>query len=250
MAIRNLVMRSVPNLASDKITIVDSNMKMYKDEDDSGVDISDEQLALQRQTKLDLENQILNLLTPVFGQNKVSTSVNVVLDFDKKVTTKVTFEPPVEGETDGLVVSMKELVERINGGTTAEGQVGVDPNGAVTTYPTIIEDQDGTYYKATREFNAEINETKEQIESARGQISELSISVIIDGDENVVTEEVLAQVSDLVSKGIGVEPNNVSVARMPFKALEDQAAEAQRQEELVFRQTLIRYGSLIAIAII
>lgn len=249
-SIRNLVMRSVPNLTSENITIVDSNMKMYNEEAQDGAEISSEQLALQQETKNNLEAQILKLLTPVFGQGKVSTSVNVVLDFDKRVTTSVTFEPPIEGEEQGLIVSMKELTETINGGNAAEGAVGVDPNGGVTTYPQVTQDENGTYYKTTREFNAEINETKEQIESARGKIAELSISVIIDGDENAVTQNVLTQVSDLVSKGIGVEPQNVSVARMPFQANADLEAAAQAQQEMLDRQMYMKYGTIAIIAMI
>lgn len=248
-SIRNLVMRSVPNLASENITIVDSNMKMYSEEEET-IDISNEQLALQQQVKSNLESQILNLLNPVFGHGKVSTSVNVVLDFDKRVTTSVTFEPPIEGEEEGLVVSMKELTETINGGTAVEGAVGVDPNGAVTTYPTVEQNEDGTYYKTTREFNAEINETKEQIESARGQISELSISVVIDGNSETVSNEVLAQVSDLVAKGIGVDEDKVSVAAMPFQANADQQAAMQEQQDMLKREMYLKYGTIIGIVLV
>ncbi len=249
-SIRNLVMRSVPNLKSENITIVDSNMKMYNAESEDELDIDSDSLALQQQTKNNLETQIMNLLTPVFGHGKVSTSVNVVLDFDKRVTTSVTFEPPIEGEEQGLIVSMKELTEQINGGTAAEGTVGVDPNGGVTTYPVVGEDGNGNYYKTTREFNAEINETKEQIESARGKIAQLSISVIIDGDENTVNQQVLAQVADLVSKGIGVDPANVSVARMAFQANADQQAAAQAQENMLKQQMYMRYGTIALIALL
>lgn len=249
-SIRNLVKTSVPDLKSENITIVDSSMKMYNDSDEAGVDINSEQLALQQQTKQNLEQQIENLLTPVFGQGKVSTSVNVVLDFDKRVTTSVTFEPPVEGEEQGLIVSMKELTEQINGGTAVEGAVGVDPNGGTTTYPTVETNEDGTYYKTTREFNAEVNETKEQIESARGQIAELSIAVIIDGDQNTVSDEVLTMVSDLVSKGIGVEPENVSVARMAFQQNAEIEAAIAEQDAMLRREMYLKYGSIIAVVLV
>lgn len=250
VAIRNLIAKSIPNLQNENITIVDSNMKMYTEEELDGTDINTEQLALQQQTKNNLEQQILNLLTPVFGQNRVSTSVNVVLNFDKRVTTSVTFEPPNEGEEQGLIVSLKELREVINGGEGADGAVGVDPNGGVTTYPTTEQGEDGTYYKTTREFNAEVNETKDQIEHARGKIEDLSISVILDGDEAAISNDVLTQVSDLVSKGIGVEPENVSVARMAFRGNQEQAEAVAAQNEMLQRQITMKYVTYIIIAAI
>lgn len=251
-SIRNLVMRSVPNLTAENITLVDSNMQAYEDAGEVDTVYSGENLSLQKTVQNNLEEQLLKLLLPVFGQGKVSTSVNVRLNFDTKVTTSVTFEPPVEGEEQGLIVSMKELYETINGGAAADGTVGVDANGGAVTYPTTDGQTDGTYNKTTREFNAEINETKEQIEEAKGKIEELSVSVILDSDGT--TDEVIQEVRNLVATAIGVEEENITVSRMPFKANQQQAEEAAAQQELLEKQQrsrLIRnilIGTVLALA--
>lgn len=235
-SIRHLVMRSVPNLSSENITVVDSNMNLY-DQDSGGVGgtgNTSAHLDLQKKTQTGLEQQVNNILTPVFGSGKVKSSVNAKLNFDKKVTSSVTFEPPVEGEEQGLIVSQAELLEQITGGNGAGGTVGVDPNTGVSTYPEGNAGGNGDYLKTTREFNAELNEVKEQIEHAQGTIQDLSVAVILDGDESI--DEMLPKVTDLVSKAIGVEEENISIMRTPFKQSEEMNAELEEQKKTLATQ--------------
>ncbi len=249
-SVRNLVKTSVPNLEEDNITLVDSNMNMYETGDglDGTSGATSTQLELKEETQNTLEEQIMQLLSPVFGQNNVTASVNVVLDFDSKVTSTVEFEPPIEGSEEGIIVSLMEMQEIINDGDTAD-TVGVDANGgAAPTYPEGATG-DEAYYSSTREFNAEVNETKTQIENAKGEIQELSVSVIIDGDEEV--EAVLGDVEELVANGIGVDPDNISVARMNFQANDDIEAAVAEQDEILARQQMmdIITAAIIGLAI-
>ena len=226
-----LVSRSVPNLSEENITIADTKGRQYTLEDVEGVNLTDQRL-MTNQVRKDLIDQVISLLSPVFGKEKISAEVNVVLDFDKKVTESVVFSPPVadEGTQGGLEVSLRELSETINGTTESGGEVGADPNGTgVPTYPTMDGSSDQTYSKITREVNREINSIKELIEGERGAVKELSISVIIDNTDS--EEDYSTNVKQLLVNAIGVDETRVTVAMMPFQPIPDTVLQAFSMQE-------------------
>ena len=206
-------------------------MNLYSIESETEIQSVNSQLDLQTSVQDRFKEQIINLLSPVFGEGNVIAEVNVVLDFDKQVTESVIFTPPAGG-SEGLVISMKELSETINNGT-AEGEVvGIDSNGSAPTY-TTEDTSEAVYDKVSRETNMEVNETKELIEKAKGTIKELSVSVVLDSSTS--TADYTDSVRQLVANAIGVDDEKITVQMMPFKKMEStdlQAAFANQQEVL------------------
>ena len=238
-AVGEFVRSSVPNLALENVRVVDTNMNLYSFEDaGSGIELAGTQLALQKEVQKNLESQINKLLQPVFGIDKVFASVNVILDFDKVVTQSVKFEPPVEGEDEGIVISLKELTENVYGGYGG-GEPGVDANGGAATYPTLTGD-DSWYNRVSREANYEVNETKQQIERAQGTIKDLSVSVLL--DSALELEDYSESVRNLVSSAVGVETRYVTVERLPF--IDNSAALAVAEAALAKRLSMERWMDL------
>lgn len=239
-AIRSIVSKAVPSLTEDNIAIVDQNMRTYgtSSDEEGGTSKVDSQLQLQKKVSSDLEQQILNLLSPVFGPENLSASVNVILDFDKSTTNSLTLSPPTnDAQNMGIITSMKQTTERLqNAGTTPEGEPGVDPNGGTVSYQGLdAAAQDSTYYNAVTEVNAEVNEISQQIEEAQGDIAELSATLIINGDDNLT--EILPEVRQQIATAIGVSEDKVTVSSMPFEqntlyaqAMEQQAKEMEAQQ--------------------
>ncbi len=216
-SISELVSNSVSGLDVENISITDSSMNQYSVNKDNEIESVDTQIGLQTSIAKRLKDQVINLLAPVFGDNNVMAEINVKLNFDTKVIESIEFEPPSNG-TEGLVVSMKELVEAIINET--EGDVaGIDANGTASEYLAKIEDNDNAvYYNVSREANLEINETKTLIEQAKGTIEELSVSVIINSENaDDYTEEVI----NLIATAIGVDKSLVTVAMLPFISAEE-----------------------------
>jgi flagellar M-ring protein FliF len=252
-AIRSLVATSVPYLPQENITIVDSTMQMYgSGTAEGGTGTVNTQIDLQNRVSEELRQQIINLLSPVFGPEKLSASVNVILNFDKAYTESITLSPPTEdAENMGIIVSMKTMEERILGGMGAEGEPGLDTNGGAPVYQEIDElAGDSVYYQVTEELNAEVNELREQIEKAQGTISELSCSLIIDGGEEM--EEMLPQVRTLIATAIGVAEERISVSAMPFEqnslmqqALDEQIAAAEEAERNELIKFFVMLGAIV-----
>ncbi|MFZ5975292.1 MAG: flagellar basal-body MS-ring/collar protein FliF [Bacillota bacterium] len=248
-AIGELVSKSVPGgINLENIRIIDSQMHLY---DLTGKDASQDagdHLDLQNETRDSLQEQIINLLTPIFGSGNVLAEVNVQLDFDKKTTEEVKFSPPIEGETEGIAVSVKDLAETIqNYNGSSGGTTGTDSNGGASSYPSATPGSDAVYSKVSKETNLEVNQTKSLIESAQGQIKELSVAVLLNSTLDI--EDYSENVKNLVAKAVGVDAANISVERLPFqKEGESEAADAFTQQQALLNSA--QTGTLIRVIII
>jgi flagellar M-ring protein FliF len=255
--VRAIVSKSVKDLPPENITIADSKMNVYN-EGGNGDDSVNEHLALQTQVAEQLRKQILNLLTPVFGAEKLSASVNVVLNFDKSTTNSITLSPPVDnGENTGIIVSMKDMEEKVSGSADTAGQPGQTENGGGA--PTYQEDdpnaQEGDYSNVTREINYEVNQINEQLEKAQGTIQDLSATVIIDGGDEV--KALLPDIKNQIATAVGVPSEKITVANMSFAQNTQYQETLTQQQEAIDKmarsqmlQTVIIAGALVAIALI
>jgi flagellar M-ring protein FliF len=231
-AITEIVSKSISGLAEEDVRIIDSQMNLYSTGGDTETASVDTQMGLQGSVQQQLQSQVINLLSPVFGQENVLAEVNVKLNFDNRVTESIEFEPPAGG-TEGLVVSMQELIEAISSDETgsAAGVAGIDANGSASEYLAALEGDDSSvYYNISREANYEINQTKTQIEEAKGQIEDLSVSVVLNSDG---ADDYTEEVKQLVATAIGVEEERITVQMLPFlKAAEsDEIASAMQLQQ-------------------
>lgn len=214
-AISELVSKSIPGLKVEDVRIVDSKMNLYSLDDESELENLGTQLELQQNVQMKLKNQIINLLTPVFGKDRVIAEVNVILNFDKQVTESKVFTPPVEGAgNQGILISMKELSETIK-----NNEVPAQTNGSGTPQYPAVDEEDALYEKVSKEANMEINETKTLIENAKGQIKDLSVSVILDSSDS--QEDFTDNVRVLVANAIGVSNDKITVEMLPFRKMDN-----------------------------
>jgi flagellar M-ring protein FliF len=252
-----LVSKSVPGLTEEEIRIVDSKMNLYevkKPEDATTLESMTEQLQLQQMVKERIQKQVENLLAPVFGPNGFITEVNVVLDFNAESEQNVVFTPPVEGSDSGLAVSYQELYEQVRNSEEG-GVVGFDPNGAadIDQYQEVLTDSGALYTSISREANLEINETRRQIEKAKGRVADLSVGIMLNNADDEL-EDYTEQLKAVVANAIGVTQSRVSVEMLPFAPVEemDLTEAYARRDELIRQANLsmyIRWG-IIALTVI
>ena len=239
--IAEIVRTSVPGIKYEYISITDSKLNYYQVGDgnvDLGVEIQS-RIAMENLLKQQMQQQIEQLLTPIYNAYNVKVQPFVVLDFDSINIEKIEFSPPIPGEMDGIVRSSSELWELQRVAGVAEGIPGTDTNGMGSTeypYGTLSDGEE--YKKALIEKNYEIDQTITTIEKARGTIRELSISVLINSD--AVEGDFTDQVTNLVSKAIGCRVENIAVERVPFAYREKTMEEIAAEWEEIERQTRMR----------
>lgn len=252
LSIAEFVMRSVPNLTLENISIVDSKMHSYDLTESNSVSstYSDTQMQLAEQMKSILSKQALNVLEPALGSGNVTVSVNLALDFDKETQSSVEFSAPIEGETEGMLRSLEETLNSAGDGSSAGEPVGTDSNGVSNTeYMTT--DGSGEYSNSsTRIYNYELNELQTQIEKAQGSITNLSISILLNSDAEGASAA-QAEVENLVANAIGVDPQYISVAALPFVQSADVgfADYLAENQALANRATLLSIGRIVLICL-
>ena len=256
-AIAHLVLKSVSGLALENISIVDTAMNLYDVTGEAEEEYTTTQYELTQMTKETLEQQVLSVLTPVFGKDNVSAAVNVVLNFDKETISSVEFDTPIENSDDGLAVSMEELYEKTQGDGDAEGTAGTDSNG-ITLSEYVYQDADIEDFETiSRAVNYELNELQTQIVKQQGSIEELSVAVLL--NSGFSDEDYSENIISLVSKAIGVADEHVSVESLPFMATEEEGAsdvlnehasmlDGLKQKELV--KTLIIAVTIVLLVIL
>lgn len=200
------------------------------------------QLELENMFRSQYESQIVNLLSTVFGSNKVKTSVAVTLNFDDEHSQSIILSPPVDGSEEGIVISMEQIREYTRD-SVAGGVPGTDTNGIGTVeYP--YEDGDGVdYWYAADTFNYEVNQIITEVTKAKATVKSLSIAVLIDSGS--VEEDYAEVVSDLVVNALGVNENYISVAFMPFQTDSEFDDEISAQERAARNNRIMEIVTLI-----
>ena len=214
-----LVAKSVPGLKEENITVIDTNMNVLTGNQAKEEEMVGSQFDLEHRLEDRIRDQVISLLEPVFGYKKVVATVNVKLNFDKKTTESVRFEPVVD--EDGIIASREVLREKVRN-AIPEGVVGETSN--TTQYPELESAENGSYDKSHEIINYEVNEIKETLEQQQGKVEDLSISVIIDNES--LGPQILGQVKELVAAAVGTDVSRVVVQNMKFDtSLRDQLLE-------------------------
>lgn len=203
VGIRNTVRNGCVGLTDDNISIVDGyGIPQIEGENEIDV-VADETRKFAFKTNLEnsIKNKILELLMPVYGDDGVSVAVNMVLNFDKKVSENTDYSADGNGNTGVL---QHGDASEASGGTTADGGVvGVETN-ADDTYPTGDTNGTGAWTENSVSNTYLVDTYKEQIEKAGYTIDGLSISTVVYTD--YISEAQKLDLVNLVANAGGVNP--------------------------------------------
>lgn len=190
-AIRNYVAYSVAGLKVESVSLEDTEGNDYSGQS-TGVGTaaasSALKLQLERQIRADFEKQILQALTPIYGENNVSVAVTVEVELGDKTINdyKVTLPPFAEdGSTEGRGIPGKQFYT-YQFLTPDEGAVGglvgtpsnselptyVDPGDAQAELQSILEERHETEYDNSK--------TQTQMVITAGTLTKVTATVGID----------------------------------------------------------------------
>lgn len=192
-------------LKDENISIVDGfGIPQIEGDEEKQIDVvADEMRKFAFKTNMEnsIKEKVLELLLPIYGDEGVSAAVNMVLNFDKKVSENTDYSADGNGNTGVL---QHGDAENASGGTTVEGGVvGVETN-ADDTYPTRDTNGAGLWSEEKISNTYLVDTYKEQIEKAGYVIDGLSIGVVVYTD--YVSEAQKADLVNLVANAGGVAP--------------------------------------------
>ena len=165
-------------IKKENITLVDNYGALLLAEDTPADVVAEETRKLKFTN--DLEDQIREkieaLLIPAYGEDGFSAAVNMVLNFDSKVSEDTVYTPSTNDERGML---QHTDASQASGYATADGGVqGVETN-ADDTYPEGTTNGNGQWTENSVSNTYLVNTYKEQVEKAGYVIDGLSISVVI-----------------------------------------------------------------------
>ena len=250
-AIVHLVSSSIPDLAPERVTVVDQNGRLLSSSNtDSESALSAAQFEQVRRQETSYNQRIRELLEPLTGQGRVNAEVTVDMDFSVTEEARELFngEPPkLRSEQVSENSSNAEGPQGIPGatsntppGATAQAaqaqaaQAAAQPQGAAGATPAPAGAQAAaaaapseTSRSATRNF--ELDRTLQHTRQPAGRISRVTAAVLIDhvprpgkDGKNALqplSADEIKRVEDLVRQAVGFDAARgdvVSVVNAPF----------------------------------
>ncbi|MGM0411011.1 MAG: flagellar basal-body MS-ring/collar protein FliF [Bacillota bacterium] len=252
-AISNLVAGGVQGLDKGNVTIVDSNGNLLSNNSGDGSISSNEmtlnQIELEREFENNLKSDLNSMLTKVLGPGNFSVQVNAKLNFDQRETESKTYSPVVDDE--GIVRSEeKSEVQQQSTSGTADGAPGTETNLPQEDIPEYQgedgEGENSNYESEDTVTNYEINEKIDKQVYAPGDVEQLSVSVMLNGEQD---DETVESIEDAVRAAIGYQEernDTVNVSNVQFDdSLEEEVAQAEEAAAAENRRQMYIYAGLI-----
>lgn len=215
----SFVANSVDGLSKQDVSIHGPDGSLLNEkEEKNAANLSDKQLALQNEVKEKLKKELLDYLEKVYGYGNVSVMANVKLNFDENIKTQKIYQTPVEGEEKGLIRSEYQKSSS-NKETSAGGPAGTASNtGDVTQYQEP--ESSGSESKEDEsKINYELNETIEKLDKAKGQIEDVTVSVILNSEKlpgKKLDDDTKKQIVEGIQAASGLSTKQVSVYAQSF----------------------------------
>lgn len=253
IGITHLVKTSWAGLTDENISINDSYGIPQMVNADADYDVVlDETKKLAFKTRLEntIKDKILEMLIPVYSIDGVQVAVNMVLDFDKKVSENTDYSADGQGNTGVL---QHADADNASGTTTVDGGVvGVEGN-ADDTYPTGDTNGGGNWTEESISNTYLVDTYKEQVEKAGYDIEGLSISVVVYTDylSDAQKQDIVRLVGAAGTVPIDEIENYVWVSNFPrFDAVTDDGLTVPTYLFGLTFDQLILVGAILLILII
>ena len=253
-AIINLVASSVPYLSIDDVSVVDQMGTLLSDQEESGLIEATEQAAFKRNLEEQYHNKVMNLLSPIVGENNVRSDVDVTLDFSEFESTSEIFDrngtgPSTRSEMLALDTSANVPAEGVPGETTnvaPQDTVLVDAN-------TVTNELDPSSIRSSQTTrNYEVDREIQYQRSSTGEITRLSVAVVLNRDAisemtlgNGDTEDAydVSGIQDLVASAVGIDESRGDSIMVLVSQFRDDAAPPVTWYE---SESIRYWGNLVA----
>lgn len=193
--IAGLIAGAVENLPQENVEILDTSGRLLSSSFGEGNhlsgDVVSEHQRIKQSIETDLEQQVLTLLSPIYGLENVQISVNTDLNFDAIEREEITYgEESVRSQTESVTGS-EALANQVQGSLLEED--------FVTEFEEGEGNENSTYDHST---NYELDTTTSRIIEAPGAIERMTASIIILNHPTAANDE--DELTLLVENALGI----------------------------------------------
>lgn len=212
--IKQLVAKSVPNLKTDDVAVIDTKTgnELSASNGGSQVNISQFKLTIENEYEKDIEKNVLKVLTPVFGENNVKVTAKSIMDVDKKVQEIITYKPSTDNK--GVINESNTQKEQETGGQKTGGAAGTESNTETTTYPGVTVNGDTIYTKDAETYKYLVSQVKEQIQGDAASVQDMTISIVV--NKELMSDTQKQEIAKLAAYAAAIKPEKVAVYNSAF----------------------------------
>jgi len=186
-ALYTLVSKSVPNLPTDNIVIMDQNFNYLEMEDENSSNTAGfaNQYAIKKEIEKDIQKQVQSMLSMLMGPGKAVVSVTADIDFTQEKREENLVEPVDKENMEGIAISAQRISESYTGNGAAAGGTPQAEDNTEPLGSTYLEGRngEGEYEKTEETINYEVNRIRREIIESPYKIRDLGIQVIAEPPE-------------------------------------------------------------------
>lgn len=206
-ALYRLVSKSVPNLPTDNIVIMNQYFEYFdlKDEKNSiGTEFASQQ-EIKKEIERDIQRQVQNMLGTLMGRDKVVVSVSTDLDFTQENREEQLVTPVNEENMEGLAISAQRINEAYTGNAEGAGGVPAAEDSADSLGSSYVAGTggNGDYEKIDETINYEVNRINKQIVESPYKVKDLGIQVMVEpptpDDPNSLPQNSINDITQILS---------------------------------------------------
>lgn len=246
--IKQLVAKSVPNLSTDDVAVIDTatgEELSASSSNGTAVDISEFKMAIEKEYENTIVNNVKSILSPVFGEGNIKVTAKSTMDVDSKVKNIITYLPSSSSSNTGVVTkSTEDKEQQKNADSSGSTTAGTDSNSeSTTTYSGVTTDGNTIYVKDQNSYEYLVSQVTEQIQSDAASVSNLTISVAI--NQAAMDSSQKTEVGKLVANAAGVDTAKVTIYNAAFASTTSTTNATNKQS--VFTAAL-GFNNLMALA--
>ena len=262
-AIVHLVASSIPDLAPERVTVVDQSGRMLTIADpnsDAAIDAA--QFDQVRRQEDSYAQRIRELLEPMTGAGRVNPEVNVDMDFSVVEEARELYNGQPPKLRSEQVSENSSNIPGPQGIPGATSNTPLGQNGATTAQQGNASSPTESSKSETR--NYELDRTLQHTRQPAGRIKRVSVAVLIDhvprtGSNGKVVEQALSpaeltRIEGLVKQAVGFDAargDTVSVMNAPFvrPALSPEESPSWWESPQVQNWLRLGVGALVVLAL-
>lgn len=247
-AITHLVASSVEGLKPESVVVVDSNGNLLASgtgsEDEMSMTIKDDQRAIELAYATEVQKRVQSILDKILGPNRSVVQATVEMDWTQREVTSNTFSP-----TEVAIRSSQIINESSNSGGTTGGVPG-----AASNLPTPVATTTGTdataYQRSEETLNYEVSQVQSHEVIAPGEVSRVSVSVMVDGITDPAQLEIIKSAVQAAAGIDSTRGDQIVVESFAFDrtALDELSAElAKQQQQELYLQIAMGVGAALVV---
>ncbi|WP_458524987.1 flagellar basal-body MS-ring/collar protein FliF [Onishia taeanensis] len=271
-AIMHMVSSSVPDLATEHVTVVDQNGRLLSQPGGASSDLNGTQLDYIAEVESSYQRRIESILNPILGNQNIHAQVAAQIDFSRREETAERYGPN-QAPNEAAIRSTQRSGTYTGGNELAQGVPGAltnTPPGAAASPVDQAEangEEDANAEPPSRlsqdnVINYEVDRNVAHIQHQRGQIERLTVAVVVNyreqmNDEGQVEmvalgDEEIAQIERLVRQAMGfteARGDAIEVVNSPFTRQRNETVELAWWQQPDLQQLAFSLGRYLLVGL-